>query len=130
MKILDQCGLEIAIPSPNDHERTSYVVISRGKSRFVDEVHIPGALLRPSPELLTERQRSEGRESCEEQTDTSIQETGLIRVSSISSNKETCSINLSIPPTQESIYTKRTISTNERKWKAIHAHSPDGETWQ
>ena len=49
VKILDQCGLEIAIPSPNDHERTSYVVISRGKSRFVDEVHIPDAVLRPSP---------------------------------------------------------------------------------
>ena len=76
------------------------------------------------------RQRSEGRESCEEQTDTSIQETGLIRVSSKSSNKETSSITLSIPPTQESIYTKRTISANERKWKAIHALSPDGETWQ
>ena len=73
----------IAGESPNDHERTSYVVISRGKSRFVDEVHIPDAALRPSPESLTERQRSEGRESCEEQTDTSIQVTVLlIRVSS------------------------------------------------
>ena len=39
VKILDQCGLEIAIPSPNDTQRTTYGVISRGKSRFVDEVH-------------------------------------------------------------------------------------------
>ena len=39
MKILDQYGLEIATPSPNDTERTSYVVIPRGKSRFVDENH-------------------------------------------------------------------------------------------
>ena len=38
--------LDIAIPSPNDSTRTSYVMISRGKSRFVDEVHIPNAELR------------------------------------------------------------------------------------
>ena len=48
VKILDQDGLEIAIPSPNDRGRTSYVMISRGKSRFVDEVHFPFAELRSS----------------------------------------------------------------------------------
>ena len=31
VKILEQYGLEIAIPSPNDHERTSYVMISKGE---------------------------------------------------------------------------------------------------
>ena len=35
--MLDQYGLEIAIPSTNDRERTSYDMISRGKSRFVDK---------------------------------------------------------------------------------------------
>ena len=40
VKILDQYGLEIAIPSLNERERTSYVMISRQKSRFVDEIHI------------------------------------------------------------------------------------------
>ena len=108
-------GLEIAIPSPNDHVRTSYVVISSGKNRFVDDVHIPNAVL-----------RSEGRESCEEQADTSIQETRAIHVSSYTSYKETCANTLGIPPTQESFYTKRTIPTNERKWKVVHACSPDG----
>ena len=57
VKILDTCGLEIAIPSPNDSKRTSYVMISRGKSRFVDEVHIPNAELRSSAEFLFELQK-------------------------------------------------------------------------
>ena len=35
VKILDQCGLESAIPSPNGSRRTSYVLTSRGKSRSV-----------------------------------------------------------------------------------------------
>ena len=34
-------GLEIEIPSPNNPKRTSWVLICRGKSRFVDELHIP-----------------------------------------------------------------------------------------
>ena len=62
--ILDQYGLEIAIPSPNGKQWTSDVMISRGKSRFVDEVRIPNAELRSSAELLTELQKAEGGESC------------------------------------------------------------------
>ena len=64
VKMIDQYGLEFAIPSPNDTERTSYVLISREKSRYVDDVHIPNAELRSSAELLNERQTSEGGESC------------------------------------------------------------------
>ena len=45
VKILLQDGLGIAMPSPDDRERTSYGMISRGKSRFVDEIHIPNAEL-------------------------------------------------------------------------------------
>ena len=41
VKILDNLGLEIAIPSPKNPSRTSCVLISKGKSRFVDELHIP-----------------------------------------------------------------------------------------
>ena len=58
VKILDQCGLENAIPSPNDRERTSHFLISGGKSRFLGEVHIPNAELRSSAELLSEFQKS------------------------------------------------------------------------
>ena len=60
VQIIDNVGLEIANPSPNDGERTSYVMISRGKSRFVDEIHIPNAELRSTLQLLSERQKSEG----------------------------------------------------------------------
>ena len=40
VEMLDNFGLEIAIPSPNNPRRTYNVLISRGKSRFVDELHI------------------------------------------------------------------------------------------
>ena len=76
MKILDQYGLEIAIPSPNDRERTSYVMISRGKSRFVDAIHIPNVELRTRAELLSELQKSEGGQPCLTKSKTSNQETG------------------------------------------------------
>ena len=54
VKILDQYGLEIAIPSPNGSQRTFYAMISRGRSRFVDEVHIPNPELRSNAELQKE----------------------------------------------------------------------------
>ena len=95
VKILDTCGLEIAVPSPNDSKRTSYVMISRGKSRFVDEVHIPNAELRSSAELLFELQKAEGREPCLAQSKTGIQETGA-HVTSQTSIKETCADTLSV----------------------------------
>ena len=62
VKILDQDGLEIAIPWPNGEERTSHVMIYRGQSLFVEELHIPNAVLRSSAELLTELQKAEGEE--------------------------------------------------------------------
>ena len=59
VKVLDQHGLEIANPSPKDTGRTSHFMISRGKSRFVDEVNIPNAEL-DSADLLTELQKADG----------------------------------------------------------------------
>ena len=52
-------GLDIKIPSPNQ-KRSSWVVICRGKNRFVDELHIPNPehnLI--SSELLEKRQEIE-----------------------------------------------------------------------
>ena len=65
---------------------------------------------RSSNELLTELQ---GSVKSEERNESS-------------SNKETCVYSFSNPPQRASLYTQRTILTNERKWKIIHAHSPDG----
>ena len=67
----------------------SYVMISRGKSRFVDGVDIPNAGLTSRAELLTELQKCEGGESCSGQSNTSIQETGATHVSRKTSDKET-----------------------------------------
>ena len=61
VKILDSYGIEIAIPSPNGSRRTSYVLISRWKSRFVDELHIPNAEFRPSAELLSKAEEKRTR---------------------------------------------------------------------
>ena len=131
MKILGRYGLENAIPSPNDHVRTSYVVISRGKSRFVDEVHIPNAALRSSQELLTELQKSDGKESCEEQGNTSIQEIGAIHVSSFTSNRETCANTLSIPPTQPfPAYKKSTILRMKGNGRLFLPIPQTEEIWQ
>ena len=127
VKILDQYGLEIAIPSPNDDgELTSHVMISRGKGRFVGEVHIPNAQLRSSAELLAELQNAGGGESCLGQSKTSIQETGAANVSSQTCIKETCADPLSMSPSQASFFTQRTIPTTERKWKVIPANSSYG----
>ena len=98
-------------------------MISRGKSRFVDEVRIPSAKLRSSAELLSELQKAEGGESCLAQSKTGFQETGAAHVASQTSIKETCADTLSVSP---SFFTQRTIPTTERKWKVILANSSHG----
>ena len=127
MKILDQYGLEIAIPSPNDRERTSNVMISRGKSRFVDAIHIPNAELRTRAELLSELQKSEGGEPCLTKSKTSNQETGAAHVTSPTSIKETCADTLRISPAKR-LCTQRTIPTTKRKWTVVPANSSYGGT--
>ena len=79
----------------------------------MDEVHFPIARLRSSAELLTELQKSEGGESRSGQSNTSMQEIGATHVSSLTGNKETCANTLSVPPSQASLFTQRTIRTNE-----------------
>ena len=93
---IDTYGLDIAIPSPNGSTRTSYVVISRGKSQVVDELRIPIAGLRSSAELLSELQEAEESEFCLAQSKTSIQETGAAHVTSQTSMQETGADTLSI----------------------------------
>ena len=122
MTILDQYGLEIAIPSPNERERTSYV--SRGKIRFVDEIHIPKAELRSSAELLFEFQNSGEGESCLAQSKT--KETGAAHRTSPTSNKVTCAETLSSTPSQASLFTQRTNPKTKRNWKVIPANSSYG----
>ena len=39
VQFLGNYGLEIQIPSPTNPERKSWVVMCRGRNRFVDELH-------------------------------------------------------------------------------------------
>ena len=42
------------------------------------------------------------------------------------STKETCAGTIILTPRNASLFSKRTIPTNEKKWKVIHAHSREG----
>ena len=113
-------------PARSPKITSAYVKISRGKCRFVDEVHIPNAELRSSAELLSELQKGEGREPCLAQSKTGIQETGAAHVTSQTGIKETYADTLSVSPCQASFCIQRTIPTTERKWKVIPANSSYG----
>ena len=101
VKIVDGCGIEVAIPSVASPMDTSYVVMSIETKRFVNEIHDHKEELRSSYELLTELQGSGRRESYEERKGSS-------------SIKETCASPFSNQPPRASLYSQRTIPTNER----------------
>ena len=98
-------------------------MLSRGKNRFVDEIHIPIAELRSSAKLLSELQKSEEGKPLWTKSKTSKQETGAVHLTSPTSIKETCADTLSIFPSQASFYTQRTIPTTNRKWKVVPVNS-------
>ena len=98
-------GLEIKIPSPNDPNRTSWVVICRGKNRSVNDLHIPNPehnLI--SSELLEERQEIE---PCSVEQEPS----GI---------GGTCAEQFRTLP-GPMCSTKEIIPLKERKWKSISA---------
>ena len=65
VQVMRSHGLEIAIPSRRDHSTTSWVLISRGKDRFVDELHAPNVSRNvPSSESLSEQATSKENEPC------------------------------------------------------------------
>ena len=126
MKILEQYGLEITIPSPNDRQRTPDVMIFRGKSRFVDEVHIPMPNSDPVQNYSLNFRKQKEENLAWDSRKTGIQETGAARVTFQTSVKETCADTLSISPSQATFFTPGTIPTTERKWKVTHANSSYG----
>ena len=69
--------------------------------------------LRSSNEVLADLQESGRSEVYEERKVTN-------------SFKETCAGPLNLTPRKASQLTRRIIPTSEKKWKALHAHSPDG----
>ena len=121
VEILGQFGLEIAIPSPHNNETTTHVMITRGTNRFVDEVHEQKVEFRPS-----ELQKSEGRESCVEESNNCNMETCAHHVTSRYGNKKSRANNLSSLPNHSSMFEKTIILTNERKWVVIRANPSYG----
>ena len=81
-QLLGNHGFEIKIQSPNDPDRTSWVLICRGKNRYVDELHTPdsGHNLTCS-ELLSEQAVGEESETCE--TEVEPNSTGASRAKTI-----------------------------------------------
>ena len=122
VEILDESGIEVAIPSIANPTSTSYVVTSREAQHFVNEIHVHKEELRSSNELLKDLHGSVKNETHEERKGSSRNK----ETCAPKSIKETYASFPSIPPTKASLHTQRTIPTNERKWKVIHAHSPNG----
>ena len=58
VKILDEYGVEVAIPSIYKSGDVTYVVISRETARFVNEIHTHEAKTRSSRKLLENLQES------------------------------------------------------------------------
>ena len=100
-------GLEIKIPSPNDPNRTSWVLISRGKNRFVSELHIPIQETITSSELLEERQEIDPCSLEQEPSSTRETRAGQFRT---------------LP--DPICFTKEIILMEERIWKSILANEP------
>ena len=117
----------MSTPSPHTHEQTTHVLITRGTNRFVDEVHDHKVQLRPSTEFLSALQKSEGGESCVEESINNNKKTCALHVTSRHGNKEACVNNLSSPPSCSSLFKKTFIPTSERKWVDIPGSSSYGD---
>ena len=123
VKILDEYGLEVAIPSICKPGDVTYVVISRETERFVNEIHTHEAETRSSRTLLENLQESKESMSYKQrEVTTSPKETWVAW-----STWETRAGFLNLVPNKASIYTRKTIPRNEKKWITIHAES---QTWK
>ena len=67
VKIIDEHGKDIAIPSIFNPFETSYVVISSETERFVGELRDHKKEIRSSSDLLTAFHKSNGKEPCMEE---------------------------------------------------------------
>ena len=98
-KILDEYGLEVAIPSICKPGDITYVVISRETERFVNEIHNHKEEFRSSNELLGNLQESERNTSYEERKVT----TRFKETSAAPNMKETRAGSLSLIPNKASL---------------------------
>ena len=108
-QVLGTVGIESQIPSTTTQGRTSWVVICRGKKRYVEELHFRDPGHNPtSSELLLERSIAKEGEPCSAEMEQSrIEETHAMQ-SEISMDTV--------------YYPKEVILVGERKWNDIPAY--------
>ena len=124
MKILDQYGLENAIPSPNDGERTSQVMISKKRLGSWMKITFP---IPNSDQVQNYSLNFRNlKELCLTKSKTRNQETGAVHVTSPTGIKETCADTSALIPSKRLFYTQRTLLTTKRKWKVNPANSSYG----
>ena len=104
MKVVDNCGFEIEIPSPSRENQSSWVLICRGISKFLSELHRQGRNHNVrSSELLKERGEAEG----------------IARLSAETSSTEETRAKSFRNPLEPICFWKEIIPVNERKWISI-----------
>ena len=109
-------GFEVSVPSIKDHLTTSWVLISRGKNRFADEMEDPNISSDVSSvSLLKEQAESKSANASEENEKCSWKRECVTNPLS-SSRLETNPVNLTEKPM---CFTKRTIVAQKRKWITI-----------
>ena len=108
-QFLGTCGIEIQSPSTTTPNRTSSVVICRGKNRYVDELHLRDPGHNPtSSELHLVKSVAEESEPCSTEMEQS-------RIEEIHATQ--CEIQ-----TNPVYHSKEVILVGERKWNDILAH--------
>ena len=122
VKILDECGVEVAIPSIYKPADMTYVVISRETERFLKEIHTHEAKTRSTMELLENLQESKESMSCKQRKVTSSPKETWVAPSI----GETRAGFVNLVPNKASVCTKKTIPRNEKKWITIHSNPKRG----
>ena len=110
IRYLDISGIEIQILSTTTKDRTSWVVICRGKNRFVEELHLNDPDHNPtSSDLLLERSVAKEREL------------GSTKMEPSSSTEETHAKQLKIQTNPVYTHSEEVILVEERRWTDILA---------
>ena len=121
-EIVDEYGIEVAVPSICKSGDVTYVVISRETERFVNEIHTHEARIRSSKELLEHSQESkESVPHKQREVTTSPRETWVAP-----NTGETRVGSVKLVPNKASIFTRKTIPRNEKKRITFHANPKRG----
>ena len=111
VKIHDGYSTEVAILSICNPEDTSYVLFSRETERFVNEIRDHIAEVRSSNELLEDLQEWQRKVT------TSSNETWAM-----TSTRKLVANSLSVTPNKASLFTRRIIPVNDKKWIAFQSN--------